>query len=227
MKNLILACVAAVVLTMSACGGGAPLAPGGSGTAGAAGTSGGAGAGGAAGACTNTPSCGGEVVGTWTVSASCIGSGTTSAGIDDCPAATGRTIGYKIGGTFAFAADLTYVATTTLVGTVILDYPTSCLTASGTTCVALSSNLMTAIGGMFSSASCATMAPNCHCTFVLSGTPKTETGTYSTSGGVLSELTDGETSADESTYCVKGNTLTLSPSMMDPDTVGTITLTKP
>ena len=70
------------------------------------------------------------------------------------------------------------------------------------------------------------MALTCECTFVLSGTPKTEMGTYSTVGGVLSELAAGATTADESAYCVKGNTLTLSPTMMNPDTVGTLTLTK-
>jgi hypothetical protein len=226
MKNLILVFAITTLSTMSACGGSAPIGTGGSGSAGKGGAGAGAGAG-SGGSCPNAPSCGGDVVGNWTVSSTCIDSGTINEGTAECPGLSGRSEGFTISGTVSYKADLTYVANTTGTGHVVIDYPASCLTAQGITCAELSDGVMANNDPTFSSVSCVSVTLGCACTFVLAPTPSMETGTYSTSGGVLTEQASDATSPDLSAYCVNGNTLTLSPSMMGGgDVTGTITLTK-
>src|SRR3954471_16224301 len=126
-------------------GGGAGGASGSSATmAGASNTSGtsattaGSGTGGApAASCTNVTACGGNAVGTWTASSSCIKvSGqldVAEAGLDprSCTAApiTGT---LTVNGTFTAKADGTYVDGTTTTGTAHTDMVAGCLQISGT-----------------------------------------------------------------------------------------------
>ncbi|HYP88188.1 MAG TPA: hypothetical protein VEQ59_08540, partial [Polyangiaceae bacterium] len=77
----------------------------------------------------------------------------------------------------------------------------------------------------FSSVSC-TGSSDCVCNLLLTPTTTNETGTYATSGGVITQTKAGGT-PDDAPYCVQGKTLTLSPNDADMTTTsGAIVLTK-
>jgi hypothetical protein len=179
------------------------------------GSSGGSGGGGAA--------CGGDIMGNWTI---------TSATIDvamsmfdaDCPGATGKGTGIKLTGNAIYNADMTYTENATFDGMVTVDIPTSCLQGSAT-CADRAGAIM---GDTFQSATCTSTGSACSCTAVFAPTEVPDTGTYSTTAaGLLSETSAGETTADESDYCVTGTTLTETPHAGSSSGItGTITLMK-
>jgi hypothetical protein len=186
--------------------------------------------GGGGGGCANAAACGGDIVGTWTVTSTCV-TATGSASVPNCPSATLNSVSIGLTGTITYNADLTYTgnSTTSLTETVTL--PASCLTQQGVTatCAQLTQNLAT--NPDFKSANC-TGSSGCTCTVAAKDSVMTDTGTYTTTAaGKLNETTNGSTTVDSSDYCVKGTTLTVSPSpgsamMGDPTISGSITLTK-
>jgi hypothetical protein len=204
MKNILLvACLGVLASTgLSACGGGA-------------------------GTCGNTAACGGDLVGTWKVTSSCVTINATM--FDDmCPTASVRTSDVSVKGSMTFNADLTYTSTATLMGKAVITLPASCLTGPGGTVTCAQLNALFALDPSTAGVTCVGTS-SCTCTGPLSDAPSNETGTYTTTAaGILTQTATGGT-PEESAYCVKGTTLTDSPSgastMMGQES-GTITLTK-
>jgi len=202
------------------------------GSAGAGGTPGGTGGGPAT--CSNVTPCGGDVVGTWDVTSSCLtvsgdmnmssfGLGCTSAPV------TGS---LQVAGTWTADADGTYSDNTTTTGEEQIDLPGECLSVSGTctTCSRISAPL-SSVG--FASVSCvdnpngspSECGTGCTCSATVdqagglgvAPTFPSASGTYTVAGGTLT-ITEGE---QEYSYCVSGNTLTMTP--QSGDRTGTLT----
>jgi hypothetical protein len=186
----------------SAAGGhGGAQTPRDGGAGGNGGGSGGSGAGGG-GVCPVGTPCGGDVVGTWTITDSCVSFSASLSNV--C-------IGLTAAGTFTYAgsatyrADLTYTQTSTIGGAFQYDYPSTCL--NGYTCAQLGTALLAAGSAMgtFSSVSCRGNNGGCLCDTQLANPADNETGTYAVSGSTLLTTHDGTT--DSTDYCVSGNVM--------------------
>lgn len=188
---------------------------------------------GGGGKCGSAAGCGGDIVGTWKITSSCITVDT--AGMDvsmDCPGETVSPSGFSVTGTATYSANGTYSASTTITGSVVLGIPASCLSQGGLTltCAQVNELVQGEIGGAspFQSATC-TGSGSCTCVLTMKPQSSTTTGTYSTSGSILTEMSADDPTPSMNNYCATGTTLTLSPTamtqMMD-GTSGTITLTK-
>ncbi len=203
---------------------------GGTGGTGTGGTSGSAGSGGA---CSNVTPCGGNAVGTWAVTSSCLKLSSSNldighAGLDprSCKNVT-LSGSLQVTGTWTANADGSYTDGTTTSGTMQLQLPAGCLMISGTTttCKGIDGPLS---GLGFSSVDCTSAADGgCTCAAtlqqmgglgLLTSDPRTS-GNYTTSG---STLTADTTTAYS--YCVAGSTMTWTPQTMSPETTGTIVL---
>jgi hypothetical protein len=203
-----------VVLLVSCGGGGAQsagtdAAAGHGGTAGAGGVSA-TGAGGTGGgpACRTVSPCGGDPVGNWLATESCL---TASEDLGSQCAGASADITFTFSGTLLFNADLTYSATSTGSGTTTYHYPSTCL-LGGKTCAQWGQALMQV--GMYSSVTCSSdSASVCNCQALTASTSTSETGTYATSGGTFTTTHDGTTSSGG--YCVQGNLLYEMPSFGD------------
>jgi len=179
--------------------------------------------------CSNVVPCGGSVVGTWTVTSSCLavsgdldasgfGLGCTSVSV------TGS---LEVTGTWTANSDGTYSDHTTTSGNEQITVAAACLNVSGTTttCDRIAGPLQ-ALG--YSSITCSSAAGGgCTCAAVVQQTggiglasadPQTN-GNYSTSGNVIT--TD---SSQQHSYCVSGKQLTWTPQSTRPITTGTIVL---
>ncbi|MBN1611166.1 MAG: hypothetical protein JW940_31325 [Polyangiaceae bacterium] len=217
--------------------GGSAATGGGSSTGGQQSTGGSSSSGGAD-SCSNTP-CGGDLVGTWTVTSSCL---TVSGEVDLSPAGIDCTRGpitagaLQVTGTFTANADTTFSDETTTTGNVDFTLPDQCLNVSGTrtTCDGLGRSVLTSIGFASDSKCQDAAGGGCTCQAPVSLTgygkmgivsmmPLTS-GNYSTAGSVVT-FTDGFETISYS-YCVSGNTLTLTPQTTLPITTGAIVLQK-
>jgi hypothetical protein len=188
-----------------------------------------AGCGSSGGTCSNAAACGGSVVGTWTITSSCV-SESASMVDSQCPSATASSSGLSITGSVTYNADGTYSSSSTISGSVRVSLPQSCLTYNGVTltCAQLTqASQSNPTAGVTLSCS---GTSGCICTETIAPQSSSETGTYTTTAaGVLTQTPTGGT-ASQDDYCVKGTTMTLSPSagstMMGQAASGTITLTK-
>jgi hypothetical protein len=203
---------------------------------GGGGLSGAAGSAGGEGSCTNVTPCGGDVVGTWTVVSSCL---TVSGGVDlsnyglGCVSAP--VMGsLRVSGSWTANADGTYSDNTTTQGNVQIDFGCDCRGGAGTctTCPRFGALLtspgyaaVTCADATGSDAEICECGPGCTCTATIDQAGgigvapmyPSATGTYTTSGTVLT-MTAGE---QEYSYCVSGDTLTLTP--QSTPTTGTLT----
>jgi hypothetical protein len=148
------------------------------------------------GSCTTVSPCGGDVVGTWTATPSCV----TLTGADSaCAGTTGVTTLTVTSGTATYNADLTYTLTSTGSFSTHVHYPSPCY--QGLTCDQIGQGIMQS--QMLPTVACAvSSAGACDCT----GTAprlSNETGTYTTSGGTMTLTHAGTTSTNS--YCVNGN----------------------
>ncbi len=182
-------------------------------------------AGGAAGAggtaviptdCTYVTPCGGNVVGSWSVESSCLElTGNMDVSLLSLDCAAVPVTGYlQTSGTFVANANGTYSDNTTTTGAATFSLAPSCLSVSSVVvpCDRLGALFMAA---GWSSATCAETDGQCSCaaTVVQQGglgqvLPYTEpTGSYLTDGTTLTA------SNATYTYCVAGDTLSLTPQM--------------
>jgi hypothetical protein len=215
--------------------GGASGSSGSMGKGGMPGTGGSSGTGGSAGSftgsagalnCTSTTACGGNVVGAWTVASSCL----KLAGDTDfrvglaCPTVPVNGA-LQTTGTFVARADGTYTDNTTTLGAVTFPLATACLTVSSvsTECGKIG-NLFRSVG--WTTSACAETDGMCNCSLSAEQSaglgaivPYTEpTGRYSSSGDTLT--VENVTYS----YCVSGDTLTLTPQMSG--LTGTVVMTR-
>lgn len=164
--------------------------------------------------CRNISACGGDVVGSWRITSSCITVDTSTMMPNaDCPGQTTRASDIGVSGNFTFNADGTYDSTATVNGNVIVGMPATCLTRNGITftCAQLEQGLDASLPATFSSASCvAPVGGGCSCTLVMAPTTSTTSGTYTVADGVITQMPLGA-APSSSDYCVKGTTLTVSP----------------
>jgi hypothetical protein len=191
------------------------------------------GGGGLGATCESAMACGGDIVGTWMITSSCLSANGSMFDMT-CPNATVSSSNLSVSGTVTYAADMTYTATTSGSGTVVVGLPASCLVSQGITVTCSQLNQAFAADPTLAppGTSCVD-APGgaCDCSVQVTGTPSTETGTYTTTtAGGLTQTASGST-PEQDDYCVKGDTLTLSPqggslTMMGIAETGTITLTK-
>lgn len=175
----------------------------------------GCGGGGGAGNCSQPAACGGDVVGTWTASSTCL-SLSESGFISNCPRATLTASGISVTGNTTLKADLTYTETFATSGDFAVFVPLSCLAFQGQqeTCAQYETGLRQA-ASPFSSVSCTSDSDGCSCALTVNGQPATKTGTYSTVNNIITETVDGDPNGtgtlDASDYCVQGNKLLLAP----------------
>jgi hypothetical protein len=190
-------------------------------------STGGSSSGGSGGTCPNATPCGGNVVGTWNVTTSCLKlSGEmdvtlTSLGCSRVPV-TGS---IQTTGTYTANADGTYTDNTTTKGTVSFPLAPSCLSISSVPveCVKAAS-IFSSLG--WKTNSCVDTNGQCNCTLsteqqggigFVSGLA-TKSGSYTISGTTL------QNDDLKYSYCVSGDTLTVTPQMSALS--GTVTLQK-
>lgn len=191
------------------------------------GNSGGSG-GGAAGACTDVAACGGDIVGTWSVTSSCL---IVSGQLDPsgffgptCPSipVSGS---LRVSGTWTANPDGTYADDTTTTGTEQLALPSGCLSFSGTslTCDQVSGPVQ--VMG-YSSVNCTDAAGggcNCAATVDQHGglgwlSPDAQaSGTFTTDSGAVT--LDGQ---NPYAFCAAGGKMTWTPKTHSPTTSGTV-----
>ena len=190
--------------------------------------------------CSTVTPCGGDLVGTWRVTSSCL---TVSGELDlsiigiDCTRGQITSGALQVSGTFTANSDTTFSDNTTTTGNVDFTLVEQCRHWSGTlvVCDALGRSAFPSIGfQQYPATSCQDAASGGGCTChggvaqsggmgVVSVTPLTS-GNYTTSGSALT-ITDGFYNTSYS-YCVSGNTLTLTPQTTLPITTGTIVFQK-
>jgi hypothetical protein len=177
--------------------------------------------------CTNTPACGGKIVGTWKVVSACE---VANPGVmADCAGETSSVSGFSLTGTITFNGDLTYSSTHVVSSSSTALLPQSCLEQQAITCEGLSAIIRsTPMPGVTASCSVNGLG-GCTCNLRQTNVTETASGTYSTNAaGQLTQSPTGGAST-LSDYCVRGSTLTLSPhndARFMSDVMGTITLTK-
>jgi hypothetical protein len=248
-KILLTSCATLWTLTLVAgCGGGGNHADankpdsggdtgGGGGSGGTdAGTDGGGGGGGTdagtdgGGTCTASGTCGGDIVGTWNVTTSCLDVDVSGAIPDYCPTATAQPMGFQLKGTISYKANLTYSRQSTISGGVVITYPAACLAGGDggapSTCDQLATQLKLDLN--YTSVACVTAGTGCTCTGTFAPQTQTKTGMYTTTSaaGLLVESETGRATPDMSDYCITGDTLTMSPHAMGSPASGNITATR-
>jgi hypothetical protein len=161
--------------------------------------------------------CGGDPVGNWEITSSCIKAKGTMDLSSTCSA--GVNASASITGTSSFNADLSYSFSWLFSGSEAIGYPSACLTlgAQSLTCDDLSHNFMAATAGPTLTGTCvAASGGGCRCNVTFNQFPMVEGGTYLTSGGMLT-LNSDTGNSDPNGYCVQGNRMDLTvPAMMMP-----------
>lgn len=159
------------------------------------------------GACGDT-ACGGDVVGAWTISGTCLDTHPFQIPDSDCPEGQAEILGYEASGSAAFRADNSYTAETTVNVRLSIGFPPACrTTATGQLLTCDQLNQLFALYPLpgAQSVNCAGGSTDCACEYVNIPETTTETGTYATNGGTIRLSHDGETVAQE--YCVDGDRL--------------------
>jgi hypothetical protein len=191
---------------------------GGGGTAGAGGSSGSAGTGGSSGACLQVQPCGGNIVGSWQLTSECVDVESLQPTAQTaCVDASITAAIVSVSGNLTFNADMSYTESATTTAIFVWHFPASCL--NGATCDAFGSAAQQGLpaGVTFT----CTGPADCDCTEGTIGTGS-DSGTYSTSGSVLS-ITSDTTGPATGAYCVQGSTLhliTLDNTTIIRDTIG-------
>ena len=167
---------------------------------------------GSGGTCGRVEPCGGDVVGSWTISDGCINPvlGMQIA-VDEgftalCPTSTLTNMTSDASGGFSFNADLTYSSSITATIGFNWNVQTSCL--GGMTCAEFNAAIQAAQQQNpdpgIQSITCAGSG-TCVCRFI--GTPQSEneTGTYTTSGTAIT-TTASDGTVETGDYCIQDNT---------------------
>jgi hypothetical protein len=168
----------------------------------------------AAASCGKVAPCGGDIVGTWKIVASCTQAPSPST-TGTCPTGgTVQALSVDASGTATFNADMTYSVNITELVSETVDVALSCLSANGVTesCADLSTAIASSAPDAGATSSCTTAGANCSCTLSESEPAIDETGTYTVSGTAFTTMqgTGSNSGMGGGSYCVQGNTLILS-----------------
>lgn len=178
--------------------------------------------------CGDASPCGGDIVGNWKITSSCLNLDASGVGASmRCAGATSEAKDFGFSGTVAYNADKTYETNITVTGSVVVTLPASCLTVQNVTltCGQLQQSFeATADKSEYESISCSGSS-TCSCTLKLRPQLQSESGTYSTSGNKVTQTEAGGAPTD-SAYCVKGTTLVISPQDPDSTVTGSVVLAK-
>jgi hypothetical protein len=196
------------LLIISCGGGGGRTADGGTGGShGGSGGSGGVGghatgtggSGGNGASCPSVSPCGGNLVGTWKVTQTCLTATGNLGNLCDGGDAPAN-LAFSFSGTLTFNADGTYSSALTGSETAHEYFPSGCA-PFGATCAQLGQQVID--GG---SISCSLdSAGGCTCDSMAPARDSSQSGTYATSGSTVSTTHDGTTSV--ASYCVQGSVL--------------------
>jgi len=159
--------------------------------------------------CGKVQPCGGDPVGTWKITESCVDSSAVEEGLKGalsgtCPTATLQSVHVKQTGSATFNADKTYSSMLTTTFDATLQVPSSCISQGGLTltCEQLNLVLSQLMNADISSIVCSKANDGCSCK--LASTPRTtnDSGNYDVSG---TQLFPGMGAGGE--FCVKDNNL--------------------
>jgi hypothetical protein len=191
-------------------------------TAGVAALGCGDGAGGS-GTCASNASCGGNIVGTWTIVEAC--NTTTTLAPTGCAERTYTVTDHAVTGTFVFRADGTATRTLRTTGTITLSTPPVCLASAMETCADVDAAFKSLVqtGSGYTAASCADNGGPCVCTLMFD-TMSNVSATYTASGSTVTVTSDGDNSS--ASYCVTGSTLVFSFASTTGDPPAVIVLTR-
>jgi hypothetical protein len=164
------------------------------------------------GTCSMANACGGDIVGDWKITSSCL-KVTGTLDDADCPTAS-INASLHATGTASYRADLTYSLAFVLSGMETIGFPATCLTFNGVTvtCDQLNQQFVTNPPAGIAALHCTSAGSGgCNCTATLPDQTDTEVGTYITGSGILTTTQTGSTPDPGGGYCVQGNTLDLTP----------------
>ncbi len=185
-------------------------------------------------ACGNVSACGGDVLGTWNVTGSCLKlSGTLDLGSHGAGCATAPVTGtVTVTGSWTATADGLYTDHTVTNGSAEFTLVPACLTISSTPVECEKAGGLLGAGYGYSPVTCTPSADgNCTCQATIhvegglgipSAAPTTSSNYASANNTLALSLDSGE--AAKFPYCTSGDTLTLTPQTMYPATTGSITL---
>ena len=181
---------------------------------------------GGGGSCGKVQPCGGNLVGTWDITATCIDTKAVSDGLlSQLTALTGcgelslESSHADQTGTATFNADMTFTSTRTATYDATIAVPKSCITQGGftLTCGQVNQLIAQFAGAQVGTVDCKDATGGCSCKLTTPSQTQTDAGNYSVSG---TKITSGSASASGD-YCVQGNELhiiALDP--MSPDSNG-------
>jgi hypothetical protein len=164
--------------------------------------------------CTDSASCGGNLVGTWNITQACTGN--TSVGQSNntfCPSETVVLGTPQVSGSITFNSDMSYSLALTEMISETVTVPASCLTVNGLTLtcdqIAQVFNSVTQSGDAGTSpTTCAAAGGGCNCALSSATVNYQEGGSYTTSGSNYTTTpTTGNGGPGGGTYCVSGSTL--------------------
>lgn len=167
--------------------------------------------GGSGGSCGKVEPCGGNLVGHWVVSGSCVNKAALMTDLADvfatlCPEFSVGTINYKVSGSLTFNTDMSYAFDLMEAADFKLNFPASCVQSVGATCADVQATLADPTDPT-TSVTCAGTS-GCTCTFVTAPSTSSDTGTYTLAGTAAMLTNASGTSGGE--YCVQGNDLHLT-----------------
>lgn len=163
------------------------------------------------GSCSTPAACGGNIVGNWLVTSSCVQlTGTFSSSL--CPTAT-AVASLRYLGQVSYTANMTYTLNSSATGTEAIDFPASCVT---TTCDQIAQTLQASPPDGLTSIHCSPAAGGgCACDAALASGSNTETGTYTLSGTSIT-TTSSDGSGETDSYCAMANHLDIIPATGSP-----------
>jgi hypothetical protein len=177
----------AMVTVLVGCGGGGSAPPVSGGTA-----------------CMARTACGGVVVGTWTITSQCV----DVSLVDVCAGAKLDPAGLTTTGAVTYNSDLSYVLTWQTKGMQKLTIPKACLGSGGMTssCAEFGSSITDSLYSGVTGTLCSSLSGACDCSVDVDTQQMTESGTYLTSGFVVTHTPTNGTPYD-SNFCVNGTEL--------------------
>jgi hypothetical protein len=200
---LLAAATFSLSLTTIACGSSAQHPDPGTGGSSSGGTGGSGGGGGGSvgsGTCGKVAPCGGDLVGSWTLTESCVDLGTQSP---TCPDERIASWTSTVSGNWTFNADLTYSRSDTLSAVVVWTIPLSCVSSLASSCADFEAQTQASLKAGETIA--CTGTTTCSCTESVGPKIETDNGTYEATGTNVAYTSAVTGTTERGSYCVEGS----------------------